>query len=301
MQITTVGLDLAKRVFQVHGVDAGGRVVMRRRLQRGEVAAFFADLPSCLVGIEACATAHHWARLIGASGHEVRLIPPSYVKPYVRRSKTDAADAQAICEAVGRPSMRFVPVKSAAQQAALLRPSRGVRHHRTGGTAPLMGTRSADRIRCVVLVPWRGWGPVVADKEGWPAARFLAALAELEIAERGRRRTERNLAEARLLPGKTLDNFDFSVVPMLSKARVMALAAGDTWLDKATNLLRFGPPGTGKSQLRIGDRSCAHRERLPRAVRPHHPHRTEVAGGSPSVATRSRHRQARQISAADPR
>jgi DNA replication protein DnaC len=81
-----------------------------------------------------------------------------------------------------------------------------------------------------------------ADKEGWPAARFLAALAELEIAERGRRRTERNLAEARLLPSKTLDNFDFSVVPMLSKARVMALAAGDTWLDKATNLLLFGPP-----------------------------------------------------------
>jgi DNA replication protein DnaC len=86
-----------------------------------------------------------------------------------------------------------------------------------------------------------------ADKEGWPAARFLSALAELEIAERGRRRTERNLAEARLLPSKTLENFDFSVVPMLSKARVMALAAGDTWLDKATNLLLFGPPGTGKS------------------------------------------------------
>ena len=86
-----------------------------------------------------------------------------------------------------------------------------------------------------------------ADKEGWPAARFLSALAELEIAERGRRRTERNLTEARLLPSKTLDNFDFSVVPMLSKARVMALAAGDTWLDKATNLLLFGPPGTGKS------------------------------------------------------
>jgi DNA replication protein DnaC len=86
-----------------------------------------------------------------------------------------------------------------------------------------------------------------ADKEGWPAARFLSALAELEIAERGRRRTERNLAEAHLLPGKTLDNFDFSVVPMLSKARVMALAAGDTWLDKATNLLLFGPPGAGKS------------------------------------------------------
>src|SRR5690242_19052533 len=123
MQVTTVGLDLAKRVFQVHGVDAGGHVVMRRKLQRGEVAAFFADLPACLVGIEACATAHHWARLIGAAGHDVRLIPPSYVKPYVRRSKTDAADAEAICEAVCRPGMRFVPVKSTAQQAELL-------HHR---------------------------------------------------------------------------------------------------------------------------------------------------------------------------
>lgn len=123
MQITTIGLDLAKRVFQVHGVDASGKVSVRRKLQRSEVAAFFAALPRCLVGIEACATAHHWARLIGAAGHEVRLIPPSYVKPYVRPSKTDAADAEAICEAVGRPNMRFVPVKSAAQQAALL-------HHR---------------------------------------------------------------------------------------------------------------------------------------------------------------------------
>src|SRR5947207_15728528 len=91
MQVTTVGLDLAKRIFQVHGVDAAGKVVIRRRLQPSEIAAFFADLPACLVGIEACATAHRWARLIGASGHQVRLIPPSYVKPYVRRSKTDAA------------------------------------------------------------------------------------------------------------------------------------------------------------------------------------------------------------------
>jgi DNA replication protein DnaC len=97
----------------------------------------------------------------------------------------------------------------------------------------------------------RLWAPFAerADKEGWPAARFLAALAELEIAERGQRRIARNLAEARLLPGKTLDNFDFSLVPMLSKARVMALAAGDVWLDKATNLLVFGPPGAGKSHL----------------------------------------------------
>src|SRR5438046_446872 len=124
MQINTIGLDLAKRVFQVHGVDAAGRVIVRRKLQRAEVVSSFAALPPCLVGMEACATAHHWARLIGGSGHQVRLIPPSYVKPYVRRSKTDAADAEAICEAAGRPRMRFVPVNSVEQQAALL-------HHRT--------------------------------------------------------------------------------------------------------------------------------------------------------------------------
>jgi transposase len=123
MQITTIGLDLAKHVFQVHGVDAAGQVAIRRKLRRSEIAEFFANLPRCRVGIEACATAHHWGRVIGAAGHDVRLIPPSYVKPYVRRSKTDAADAEAICEAVSRPNMRFVPVKSAAQQAALL-------HHR---------------------------------------------------------------------------------------------------------------------------------------------------------------------------
>ena len=140
MQVTTVGLDLAKRIFQVHGVDAAGKVVIRRRLQRSEIAAFFADLPACLVGIEACATAHHWARLIGASGHQVRLIPPSYVKPYVRRSKTDAADAEAICEAVGRPSMRFVPVKSAHQQAALL-------HHRARDLLVRQRTMLINAIR----------------------------------------------------------------------------------------------------------------------------------------------------------
>ena len=118
-QITTLGLDLGKRVFQVHGVNAAGQIVLRQKLQRAQMAGFFADLAPCLVGVEACATAHYWARLIATYGHQVRLIPPAYVKPYVRRSKTDAADAAAICEAVARPSMRFVPVKSAGQQAAL--------------------------------------------------------------------------------------------------------------------------------------------------------------------------------------
>ena len=120
MQVTTIGLDLAKHVFQAHGVDAEGRPVLRRRLRRSEVVGFFAGLPACLVGMEACATAHHWARELQRLGHRVRLMPPAYVKAYVKRGKTDAADAEAICEAVTRPTMRFVPIKTADQQAALV-------------------------------------------------------------------------------------------------------------------------------------------------------------------------------------
>lgn len=121
MEITTIGLDIAKRVFQVHLADASGRAVPRRKLRREEVLAFFGGLPAtCLVGIEACGTAHHWAREIAAFGHEVKLLPPAYVKPYVKRGKTDAADAEAICEAVTRPTMRAVPIKSAEQQSALM-------------------------------------------------------------------------------------------------------------------------------------------------------------------------------------
>jgi transposase len=119
MRITTIGLDLAKNVFQVHGIDAAGKVVVRKALRRVQVLPFFAKLPPCLVGMEACGTSHHWARELIGLGHEVRLMPPAYVKPYVKRGKTDAADAAAICEAVTRPTMRFVPVKSREQQAAL--------------------------------------------------------------------------------------------------------------------------------------------------------------------------------------
>jgi transposase len=120
MQLTTIGLDLAKHVFQVHGVDAAGNIILRRRLRRGQMITFFAGLAPCLVGMEACATAHFWARELTALGHDVRLMPAQYVKAYVKRGKNDAADAAAICEAVSRPSMRFVPVKSEAQQAALM-------------------------------------------------------------------------------------------------------------------------------------------------------------------------------------
>ena len=116
-QVTTIGLDLAKRVFQMHGVDAADAVVLRRQLKRRQMVPFFTKLPSCLIGMEACGTAHHWGRTLRALGHEVRLIPPAYAKAYVRRNKTDPADAEAICEAVSRPSMRFVPIKSEADQA----------------------------------------------------------------------------------------------------------------------------------------------------------------------------------------
>ena len=119
-EVRTIGLDLAKHVFQVHGVDESGAVVLRKQLRRGHVLSFFARLPSCLVGLEACATAHYWARELRAVGHEVRLMPAQYVKAYVKRNKNDAADAEAICEAVQRPSMRFVPIKTAEHQAALL-------------------------------------------------------------------------------------------------------------------------------------------------------------------------------------
>jgi len=120
-EISTIGLDIAKKVFQVHGVDAGGAVVVRRQLRRAELLKFFGSLPSCTVGLEACATSHHWARQIATLGHTVRLLPPAHVKPYVKRGKkNDAADAAAICEAVTRPHMRSVPVKTEAQQGVLL-------------------------------------------------------------------------------------------------------------------------------------------------------------------------------------
>lgn len=119
MEISTIGLDLAKSIFQVHAINDAGEVVVRKALRRAQVLPFFAKLQPCLIGMEACGTSHHWARELIKLGHEVRLMPPAYVKPYVKRGKTDANDAEAICEAVTRPTMRFVPVKSPEQQAAL--------------------------------------------------------------------------------------------------------------------------------------------------------------------------------------
>lgn len=139
-QVVTIGLDIAKSVFQVHGVDAHGAVVMRQRLTRSRMLAFFAKKAPCLVGLEACGSAHYWGRELSLLGHEVRLIPPSYVKPYVKRQKNDAADAEAICEAVTRPSMRFVPIKSPEQQSIMVA-------HRTRSILTRQRTQLSNAIR----------------------------------------------------------------------------------------------------------------------------------------------------------
>src|SRR5258708_37281698 len=118
--VTTIGFDIAKSVFQVHGVDAAGRVIIRRQLKRRHVLAFFQKLPPCLVGIEACASSHHWSRELQAIGHTFQLMPPASVKPYVKRQKNDMADAEAICEAVTRANIRFVPTKTPEQQSCLM-------------------------------------------------------------------------------------------------------------------------------------------------------------------------------------
>ena len=143
MEISTIGLDLAKSVFQVHGVDETGKAVLKKSLRRSQVLPFFSKLPPCLVGMEACGTSHHWGREIAARGHEVKLMPPAYVKPYVKRGKTDANDAEAICEAVTRPTMRFVAVKSTEQQAALAL-------HRTRNLLVKQRTQLVNMVRGVL-------------------------------------------------------------------------------------------------------------------------------------------------------
>jgi transposase len=171
-QPTTIGVDLAKTVFQVHGVNQTGKAILKRKLRRNQVLDFFGSLEPCLVGLEACAGAHYWARELSALGHEVRIIPPSYVKPYVKRGKTDAADAEAICEAVTRPTMRFVPVKSAERQAALL-------DHKTRDFLVRQRTQLVNTIRAHLSE----FGIVVA-KGIHNVDRLLEASSELPDAAR---------------------------------------------------------------------------------------------------------------------
>lgn len=191
-EVITIGLDLAKNVFQVHGIDASGEVVVRRQLRRRQVLPFFRKLSPCLIGIEACATAHHWGRELLALGHEVRLMPPRYVKPYVKRNKNDAADAEAICEAVTRPSMRFVAIKTPEQQSVLML-------HRTRALFVRQRTTLINAIRAHLaefgIVAGVGRNGVEAlldliatgeDERIPPAARecLMALAAQLELVKR---------------------------------------------------------------------------------------------------------------------
>ena len=184
MEITTIGLDVAKSVFEVHGVDSSGAVVLHRQLRRRQVERFFAGLPRCLVGIEACGTSHHWARRLSALGHEVRLIPPVYAKAYVRRNKTDAADAAAICEAVSRPSMRFVPIKSEAAQAVAA--VHGVRDRLVAQRTMLQNALRGHMAEFGIVAP-TGCGHVktlvdrLADPDSVPAPLRAALLSLAEL------------------------------------------------------------------------------------------------------------------------
>ena len=166
MQITTIGLDIAKNVFQVHGIDVSERVIVRKQLRRGQVMKFFEALPPCLVGMEACATAHYWARELTRLGHQVRLMPAKDVKAYVKRNKNDAADAEAICEAVRRPTMRFVGAKSAAQQGRLMQ-------HRTRDLLMRQRTQTINALRAHMAE----LGVVAAEgREG--LKKLLAVIAD---------------------------------------------------------------------------------------------------------------------------
>ena len=143
--VTTIGLDIAKSVFQVHGINAEGDVILRRQVKRRYVLAFFQKLPPCLIGIEACASSHHWSRELQALGHTVRLMPPAYVKPYVKRHKNDAIDAEAICEAVTRPNMRFVATTTEEHQSCLCNRTRR------------LFIRQQIAVINVIRALWRSW------------------------------------------------------------------------------------------------------------------------------------------------
>jgi transposase len=167
MKISVIGLDLAKSVFQAHGIDESGRTVLVKKLHRKQMLPFFSNLPPCLIGVEACATAHHWARTLSAMGHEVKLMPPSYVKGYVKRGKSDALDAEAICEAVQRRSMRFVPTKTVEQQAILMA-------HRTRSLLVRQRTMAANALRAHLAEFGLVANPGIAN---------LAKLSEKALAE----------------------------------------------------------------------------------------------------------------------
>ena len=233
-KVVTVGLDLAKNVFQVHAIGADGAVLIRRKLRRTEVIRFFAELPRCLVGMEACASAHHWARELMAIGHEVRLMPPAYVKPYVKRGKTDAADAEAICEAVGRPNMRFETIKSAAQQdiQAL---------HRIRSELVRQRTAKANQIRGLLSE----YGIVVPTGIG----TLRRAIPEIqEDAENGLSSLFRRALEGLR---RDLEVFDTRVAEL--DAEIVQVAVNDETAQRLQSIPGIGPMGATALVAAFGD------------------------------------------------
>ena len=183
MKVTRVGIDLAKDVFQIHGVDSQGKTILRRKLRRSEMVKFFKDRPGCLIGLEACASSHHWARTLREQGHTVKLIAPQFVKPYVKGNKNDANDAEAICEAVGRPNMRFVPIKTVEQQnvQALHRIRTELVRQRTAKVNQIRGLLGEYGIvaRQGVAVLRKALPEILEDAENGLMSDFRALLAGL--------------------------------------------------------------------------------------------------------------------------
>jgi len=218
MQITTIGLDIAKNVFQVHGIDGEGQVVLRRKVRRDQLLALFGGLEPCLVGMEACATAHHWARELTSLGHEVKLMPPAYVRAYVKRNKNDAADAEAICEAVRRPTMRFVAVKSIDAQSILMlhRARHLLVRQRTAQVSAMrahlaeygiIAPKGRAHVRDLIEALDRGEGmlPVIARQVLILIARMIESLSEqirkIEIELMAWHRTNQTCRRLETIPG----------------------------------------------------------------------------------------------------
>lgn len=218
MQITTIGLDIAKNVFQVHGIDSEGQVMLRRKVRRDQLLVLFGGFQPCLVGMEACATAHHWARELAALGHEVKLMPPAYVKAYVKRNKNDAADAEAICEAVRRPTMRFVAVKSVDAQSILMlhRARHLLVRQRTAQVSAMrahlaeygiIAPKGRAHVRGLIEALDRGEGmlPVIARQVLILIARMIEGLSEqirkIEIELMAWHRTNQTCRRLETIPG----------------------------------------------------------------------------------------------------
>lgn len=218
MQITTIGLDIAKNVFQVHGIDGEGQVMLRRKVRRDQLLSLFGGLERCLIGMEACATAHHWARELTALGHEVKLMPPAYVKAYVKRNKNDAADAEAICEAVRRPTMRFVAVKSVDAQSILMlhRARHLLVRQRTAQVSAIrahlaeygiIAPKGRSHVRGLIEALDRGEGglPVIARQVLILIARMIESLSEqirkIEIELMAWHRTNQTCRRLETIPG----------------------------------------------------------------------------------------------------